>query len=385
MSADRGVYVHWPWCARICPYCDFNVYRARGDDGATMTAAIIADLEGHAARLAPGPPLASIFFGGGTPSLMAPAQVDAVIAACDRLFGLSDACEISLEANPTDAETARFAGLRAAGVNRLSLGVQALDDAALAFLGRSHRADEARRSVEAALAAGFRTSVDLIYALPDQTVDAWTEQLAAAIALGPEHMSPYQLTIETGTAFDRAVRRGAWTPADDGQAATLYEATQAVLEAAGFEAYEISNHARSAAARSRHNLLYWRSADWIGVGPGAHGRVTIDGARSATVAAARPAAYLAAVRDRGVGWEAPAERLSPRTIAEEYWLSALRPSDGARPDDRARLGVPEPADDLLAEHLGAGWLETAAGTYWLTPRGRLLADRIAMAFASSIR
>lgn len=384
MSADRGVYVHWPWCARICPYCDFNVYRARGEDGAAMTAAIVADLEGHAARLDPGPPLASIFFGGGTPSLMAPGQVEAVIAACARLFGLAPDCEISLEANPTDAETARFAGLRAAGVNRLSLGVQALDDAALAFLGRNHRADEARRAVEASLAAGFRTSLDLIYALPGQTIAAWAEELRGALALGAEHVSAYQLTIEAGTAFDRAVRRGAWAPAADGLAADLYETTQAVLGAAGFQAYEISNHACSDSARSAHNLLYWRSADWIGVGPGAHGRIPVGGRRSATVAAMRPAGYLRAVGEAGVGWDGPAQALSPQAIAEEYWLAALRPTDGARACDRRRLGVAEPSAELVGEQEAAGWLERDGTTLRLTRPGRLVADRIALDLASAV-
>ena len=384
MSAPRGVYVHWPWCARICPYCDFNVYRARGEDGAAMTAAIIADLEGHAARMDPGPPLTSIFFGGGTPSLMAPGQVEAVIGACARLFGLSSDCEISLEANPTDAETARFAGLKAAGVTRLSLGVQSLEDKALRMLGRNHGADEALRAVETSLRAGLRTSLDLIYARPGQTVEMWAQELSRAAGLGAEHISPYQLTIEAGTAFDRAVRRGVLTPAPDALAADLYEATGAVLGAAGFEAYEISNHARGAGARSAHNLLYWRSADWIGVGPGAHGRVSLAGQRSATVAADRPGAYLAAVAARGVGWDGPAEPLSLQTIAEEYWLSALRPSQGACAEDRRRLGIKDPPAALVASHGASGWLTVQDGAIALTPAGRLLADRVALSFAQSV-
>lgn len=383
MTAPRGVYVHWPWCARICPYCDFNVYRARGQDGAAMTAAIIADLEGHAERIGPGPPLASLFFGGGTPSLMAPHEVGAIAAACERLFGLDASCEISLEANPTDAEAARFAGFRAAGVNRFSLGVQALDDAALRFLGRNHGATEAMRAVETAGATGARVSLDLIYARPGQTIDAWTEELARAVALGAEHISPYQLTIETGTAFDRAVRRGALRPAPDDHAAALYEATQNVLGAAGFEAYEISNHARSISARSAHNLLYWRSADWIGVGPGAHGRISLEGARCATRAAERPGAYLAAVAGNGVGWEAEPERLSPAVVAEEYWLSALRPAHGALPADRARLGVALPTD-IVRACAGQGWLVEDGGAVRLTPAGRLVGDRIAMDCALSV-
>jgi putative oxygen-independent coproporphyrinogen III oxidase len=384
VSAPRGVYVHWPWCARICPYCDFNVYRARGADGADMTAAIVADLEGHAARLDPGPPLASIFLGGGTPSLMTPEQVGAIVAACDRLFGLAGDCEISLEANPTDAEAARFAGFRAAGVNRLSLGVQALDDGALALLGRNHGANEAKRAVAASLSAGFRTSLDLIYARPGQTIEAWADELTRAVALGPEHISPYQLTIETGTAFHRAVQRGRLVPEPPAQAAGLYEATDAVLSGLGFATYEISNHAKCATARSAHNLLYWRSADWIGVGPGAHGRVSIAGTRHAAKAADRPGDYVAAVAAAGVGWGEPAEALSPRAVAEEYWLSALRPIDGALASDRRRLRIADPPADLLAETEGAGLLSIDDGAIRLTPSGRLVADRIAMEFASAV-
>ncbi|MDQ7813713.1 radical SAM family heme chaperone HemW, partial [Brevundimonas sp.] len=282
---DLAVYVHWPYCARICPYCDFNVVRDRGraEEQAALVRAILTDLEAQAALAGPRR-LASIFFGGGTPSLMAPEAVAAVIERAQALFPPRGAIEITLEANPTDAESGRFAALAGAGVNRLSMGVQALDDAALAFLGRNHSADEARRAVAVAGRAFDRLSIDLIYARPGQTAAGWTAELTEALELGFEHVSPYQLTIEPTTAFGRAVARGAWTPPDEDQAATLYETTQAVLERAGFDAYEVSNHGRGPAARSVHNLHVWRGGDYLGVGPGAHGRLTLQGVRTATVA-----------------------------------------------------------------------------------------------------
>ena len=264
-----GLYVHWPYCARICPYCDFNVVRDRGraDEAGRLLRAILADLEAQAALLGERR-LVSIFFGGGTPSLMRPADVARVIAAARRLWPGADDLEITLEANPTDAEAERFAGLAEAGVGRLSLGVQSLNDAELAFLGRNHDAAAARRAVRQAMAHFPRVSVDLIYALPNQTPSAWAAALAEVADFGVEHISPYQLTIEAGTAFDRAVRRGLFAPPTDDLAAELYETTQSALTAAGFEAYEVSNHARGLAARARHNLVYWRGEDYAGVGPG---------------------------------------------------------------------------------------------------------------------
>lgn len=337
--APLGVYVHWPYCARICPYCDFNVFRARGRDVEAEAAAgaIIADLEAQRALSGPRQ-LVSIFFGGGTPSLMDPAWVGRIGEAAARLWTPAADLEVSLEANPTDAETARFEALAAAGVNRLSLGLQALDDAALAFLGRDHGAEEGRRAAEAALRVFGRVSLDLIYARPEQTVADWTAELEAAIALGAEHISPYQLTIEAGTAFERAVRRKAWTPPDDALAADLYDATQDVLSAAGFEAYEVSNHARGSAAQSRHNLVYWRGWDYVGVGPGAHGRLTLEDGRIATQAPGRPADYVAAVAAGGVSFGEP-ERLDAVAVAEERLLSGLRIADGVAFAELGALGL----------------------------------------------
>lgn len=373
-GTDVGLYVHWPYCSRICPYCDFNVVRdrGRGEEQAALAEAILADLEAQAALTGPRR-LASIFFGGGTPSLMDPAAVAAVIARARTLFPPRGDIEITLEANPTDAEAGRFAALAGAGVNRLSMGVQALDDASLAFLGRNHSAAEALRAVELAGRLFPRLSIDLIYARPGQTPDAWARELTAALALGFEHVSPYQLTIEAETAFGRALRRGTLVPPDEDGAAALYETTQAVLGAAGFDAYEVSNHARNAAARSAHNLHVWRGGDYLGLGPGAHGRLTLDGVRTATVAHRRIADYVSGVAS-GAPWS-DREVLSSRDAAEERLLLGLRTTEGA---PAALLGALDlsgedgPVADLVAE----GFLTMRAGRLIATPRGRPVLDGV---------
>ncbi|WP_439476512.1 radical SAM family heme chaperone HemW [Brevundimonas sp.] len=369
-----ALYVHWPYCARICPYCDFNVVRDRGRVGeqAALVEAILADMEAQAALIGPRR-LASIFFGGGTPSLMAPEAVAAVIARARTLFPPRGPIEITLEANPTDAEAARFAALSDAGVNRLSMGVQALDDAALAFLGRNHTADEARRAVAVAARAFPRLSIDLIYARPDQTADGWRAELTEALDLGFEHVSPYQLTIEPTTAFGRAVARGAWTPPDEDRAATLYETTQVVLEAAGFDAYEVSNHARGVAARSAHNLHVWRGGDYLGVGPGAHGRLTLDGARTATVACRGIADYVAGVAG-GAPWS-EREMQSILDAAEEKVLLGLRTVEGVALADLAALGRTAESEPL-AGLTGDGLLAVAGGRVRATGAGRPVLDGV---------
>ena len=371
--ASLGVYVHWPYCARICPYCDFNVVRDRGrtEEHAALGDAILADLTAQAALIGPRR-LVSIFLGGGTPSLMPPALAERIVEAATRLWSAADHLEVTLEANPTDAEADRFRAFAAAGVNRLSLGLQSLDDSALAFLGRNHSAAEGLRAAETARAAFPRLSLDLIYARPDQTPRAWAAELAAAVALGPEHLSPYQLTIEAGTAFDRAVRRGALTPADPDLAADLYETTQEVLTGHGFEAYEVSNHARGKAARSRHNLVYWRGEDYVGVGPGAHGRLTLDGARTATTAARKVGDYI-----EGVGFER--ETLTPREAAEERLLLGLRIDDGVMFEEVAALGLtPERVRDLVE----AGLLADDPTRLRATRAGRLVLDRLTAQLAT---
>lgn len=379
-EAALGVYVHWPYCARICPYCDFNVVRDRGRtrEQAALADAIVADLVAQRA-LTGERRLLSIFFGGGTPSLMDPEQVGRVIETARRLWSPVADLEISLEANPTDAEADRFAALAAAGVQRLSLGVQALDDASLKALGRNHDAGAARRAIAAAARAFPRLSIDLIYARPGQTGAAWRAELGEAIALGPEHVSPYQLTIEHGTAFDRAVGRGTLAVPDEDLAATLFETTQQVLEAAGFDAYEVSNHARGEAARSRHNLVYWRGVDYVGVGPGAHGRLALPEGRAATTAHRAIKDYLAAVAETGVGFAR--EILTPEEAAEERLVLGLRIDDGVSFTEMAPLGL-SPDSAKVRDLVEAGLLADDRNRLRATRAGRLVLDRLTGALAT---
>lgn len=376
--SDFGIYVHWPYCAAICPYCDFNVYRARGADNSPLIEAIAADMEAHAQRFGRRS-AASLFFGGGTPSLLRAHELAQLIDAAARAFDLSPDCEITLEANPEDA--ASFAEHAAAGVNRFSVGVQALDDAALKALGRKHDAAQGLRAVDAAAATGQRVSLDLIYAREGQSPDQWRAELGRAAALPVEHLSLYQLTIEPQTAFARRVARGQLLPPDNDAAAVLYETTQETCEAAGFPAYEISNHAHAPEARSRHNLLYWRSDDWIGVGPGAHGRITLAGARIALEAQRLPKDYVDAVRENGVGWIGEA-RLTNEESADEMLLMGLRIDEGV---DIARI---ESVRGSPLNRQALGWLveqglvERVGERVRLTPRGRPVANRIALELAA---
>jgi putative oxygen-independent coproporphyrinogen III oxidase len=366
-----GVYIHWPYCARICPYCDFNVVRARGrtDEEAALVDAIAADMVAQAAMIGPRT-LVSIFFGGGTPSLMAPDAVARLIETARRLWPGDGPVEIALEANPTDAEADRFAGFRDAGIARLSLGVQAFDDDALTFLGRAHDGAETLRAVETAARTFPRLSLDLIYALPGQDADGWSQTLRRAATLGAEHISPYQLTIEAGTPFDRAVRRGRFTPANEDLGAALYETTQTTLEALGFQAYEVSNHARGPAARARHNLVYWRGEDYVGVGPGAHGRLTRpESVRLSSEAEPRIPAYIARVRDTGTG--ANFTEMSALDRAEERTLMGLRTDEGVALAELAPLPL-----NALPELIDSQHLRLSEGHLIATPAGRLVLDHL---------
>ena len=368
--APLGVYVHWPYCSRICPYCDFNVVRDRGRtrQQADLAAAILDDLRIQANLTGPRT-LVSIFLGGGTPSLLDPSAAAEIIETARALWTPAADLEVTLEANPTDAETSRFAAFADAGVNRMSLGLQSLDDDALRMLGRNHDAAAARRAAERARLIFPRLSIDMIYALPGQTASGWAAELREAISLGCEHVSPYQLTIEPGTAFHRAVGRGTLRPPAEDLAADLYETTQALLEQAGFEAYEVSNHARGPAARSRHNLVYWRGQEYVGVGPGAHGRVTLDADRWATLAPAPIDDYIRAV-GRG---EVPSgrERLSHRERALERLLMGLRTLEGVAMSELAPLCI----DDATIAALG-GLASNIGGRLIVSANGRPVLDRI---------
>jgi putative oxygen-independent coproporphyrinogen III oxidase len=372
-----GIYVHWPYCAAICPYCDFNVYRVRRADNAALIAAIEADLNGHAERF--GKRTAqSLFLGGGTPSLLRGADVARLIDAASQAFVLAADCEITLEANPEDS--ALFEEQAAAGINRFSVGAQAFDDAALKALGRNHDAATAIRAVEIAAATGARVSLDLIYAREGQSVETWRDELRRALSLPVEHVSLYQLTIEPGTAFERRVSRDQLTPPDSDTAAALYETTQEICDAAGFPAYEISNHARDASARARHNLIYWQSGEWAGVGPGAHGRVNRDGKRFALEAQRRPTDYIDAVKEHGIGCVSESE-LTAEEQADEMLIMGIRIDQGLEiaPLERLR-GRPLNRDALrwLAEQ---GLITTDEARFCLTPRGRVLANKIAAELA----
>jgi oxygen-independent coproporphyrinogen-3 oxidase len=368
-----GVYVHWPFCAAKCPYCDFNSHVAhRPVDQARWRAALLTEL--RAARAMTGARQAdTVFFGGGTPSLMPAETVEAVIAEIDRLWGIGTGTEITLEANPTSAEAARFAGYARAGVNRLSMGVQALNDRDLKTLGRMHSAEEARAAFAIARAHFDRVSFDLIYARVGQCVETWLEELHEAFGMAVDHLSLYQLTIEPGTRFAELHARGRLRVPDDDLSAEMFEATQAACLQAGVPAYEISNHARPG-AESRHNLVYWRYGDYVGIGPGAHGRITREGERLATETTRQPVAWLSEVE--GTGSALRSETLLPEDQATEYLLMAMRLAEGA---DLARFhhlaGRPVPRD-ALEELMAHELLAESRGRIMATQAGRPLLNAI---------
>jgi oxygen-independent coproporphyrinogen-3 oxidase len=370
-AADLALYVHWPFCVSKCPYCDFNSHVRAGVDQAAWRDALLADLA-HEAALVPGRRLGSIFFGGGTPSLMPPATVAAVLAAAEAAWGFAPGIEITLEANPSSVEAARFADLAAAGINRVSLGLQSLDDEALRFLGRAHGAAEGLAALATAKAAFARVSFDLIYALPGQSLAAWEDELARALDHGTEHLSLYQLTVEPGTRFATEEAAGRLVLPDGDAAADLFERTRAMTAAAGLPAYETSNHARPG-AESRHNLTYWRYGDYLGIGPGAHGR---RGA-SATVRHRKPENWLAAVARNGHGTQSE-EPLAPHTRATEALVMGLRLAEGV---DLARIdalaGGRAPIERQAAARLAAqGLVSLTADRLRVTEAGALLLDAI---------
>ena len=316
-----ALYVHWPFCVSKCPYCDFNSHVRDEVDQAAWAAALLADLR-HEAAMLPGRRLGSVFFGGGTPSLMPPATVAAVLDAAERAWGFDTGIEITLEANPSSVEAARFADLAAAGVNRVSLGLQALDDATLAFLGRAHGVEEGFAALGIAQAVFPRVSFDLIYARPGHRLAEWEAELARALAFGTEHLSLYQLTIEPGTRFATEAAAGRIVVPDGDTAADLFEMTRAMTAAAGLPAYETSNHARPG-GESRHNLAYWRYTDYAGIGPGAHGRR----GGMATMRRRKPENWIAAVARNGHGIEIE-DPLTPHERASEALLMGLRLREG---------------------------------------------------------
>jgi oxygen-independent coproporphyrinogen-3 oxidase len=366
-----ALYVHWPFCVSKCPYCDFNSHVRASVDQQEWRDALLADLA-HEAALLPGHRLTSIFFGGGTPSLMEPSMVEAVIVAARDHWPVDDGVEITLEANPNSAEAARFADLARAGVNRISLGLQSFDEDALDFLGRAHSADEGLRALEAAQSAVERVSFDLIYALPGDTENSWEASLDRALGLGTEHLSLYQLTIEPGTRFATMVAKHEFEPLDADTSATLFEMTQERTSTAGLPAYEISNHARRG-AESRHNLAYWRYQAYAGIGPGAHGRRN----DMRTVRHKKPENFLAAVTRNGHGL-AEEEQLTREEAAHEALVMGLRLAEGIDPIALAeRLGVERLVNERAVDRLiGHGLLDRDDAKLRTTPAGRLLLDSV---------
>lgn len=369
--APLGVYVHWPFCKSKCPYCDFNSHVREGVEQARWRAALLRELE-HAAREAPGRRVETMFFGGGTPSLMEPETVAALIARTRQLWDSAPGIEITLEANPTSVEASRFAALAEAGVNRVSLGVQALDAASLKFLGREHSTDEALEALATARRHFARHSFDLIYARPGQTPEAWAEELERALALTGEHLSLYQLTIERGTRFFTDYARGGFVLPDEETSAAMFEQTQARLERAGMPAYEVSNHARPGAA-CRHNLIYWRYQDYVGIGPGAHGRFAVGKAKRATRRSSGPEAWLEAVERTGHG-TAETSTVEGRDLVEEALMMGLRLADGIDRATFASVAGADPVDALdtarLEPLVRAGFLEIDATHLRATLDGR---------------
>lgn len=320
----RALYIHWPFCLKKCPYCDFNSHVRDTVDVSQWQAGLIADMR-HEAELAGGEALESVFFGGGTPSLMPPQLVETLLREAERLWGFAPEVEITLEANPSSVEAGRFAALAGAGINRVSLGVQALDDEVLRFLGRLHDARDGLQALETAQNAFARVSFDMIYARPGQTAAQWETELARALSFGTGHLSLYQLTIEPGTRFATDVRQGRFAPLDDDDAAELFALTRAMTAAAGLPAYEISNHARLG-EESRHNLTYWRYRDYCGIGPGAHGRR----GHAATVRHRKPENWLEAIAANGHGI-AEQRTLPLPEQASEALLMGLRLREGIEP------------------------------------------------------
>lgn len=366
-SGGFGLYLHWPFCQSKCPYCDFNSHVSASIDQDRWRRAYLAEID-RAGRETDGRILDTVFFGGGTPSLMDPDLVAAILDRIRQSWRVSNSFEVTLEANPTSVEAGRFAGYRDAGVNRISMGIQALDDTSLRALGRLHTAYEAMAAFDVARKVFDRVSFDLIYARQNQSVADWRAELSAALALAVDHLSLYQLTIEQGTAFgDRYAAGKLRGLPDEDSAADMYELTQELCEAAGFPAYEVSNHAKTG-QESRHNQIYWRYGDYVGIGPGAHGRLTLCGLKTATEALRAPAAWLEAVETIGHG-DITREALSDQDMLTEFLLMGLRLTEGVSIRRLAALG-----GDMLSGNISAlsasGLLEQTSDRLVVSRSGR---------------
>jgi len=369
-----GVYVHWPFCAAKCPYCDFNSHVRSAIDEDGWVDGILRELDWVAAHQTTRPVVETIFFGGGTPSLMSGRAVGRILQKIASLWPMANDPEITLEANPASADAARFADYRAAGVNRVSLGVQALNDADLKKLGRLHDVAEAKAALTMAMTTFDRVSLDLIYARPDQTDAQWRAELKEALAIGTDHLSLYQLTIEPETPYALLYKNGQLHIPNEDIAAGLYETTQELTQAAGLPAYEISNHARPG-QESRHNLIYWRYGDYAGVGPGAHGRVSLAGQRTATAAIKLPERWIDAVAQNGHGF---GEQVAvyDGDAAREHLLMNLRLAEGLDLAAYEMRWNAQPHADRMADLIAQGFLIRDGDRLTATPSGRLLLNRV---------
>ncbi|MFE3835835.1 radical SAM family heme chaperone HemW [Pseudogemmobacter sonorensis] len=371
-----ALYLHWPFCKAKCPYCDFNSHVRPRIDQAEWRDAYLAELD-RAATETGGRILRSVFFGGGTPSLMAPETVAAILDRVSRHWRLANDLEVTLEANPTSVEASRFAAYRAGGVNRVSLGLQALNDADLRRLGRQHSAAEGLAALDLAQSIFERTSCDLIYARQDQSLDAWAGELRDLLARRPDHISLYQLTIEEGTAFARLHDAGKLRGLpDEDLAADMYDLTRDLCAEAGLFDYEVSNYAVEG-AESRHNLVYWRMGDYLGIGPGAHGRLTLDNTRYATNTHRNPEMWLKSQRERGHG-EVSRETIDRPSQALEYLMMCLRLTEGLSLSRYAALNRKPPASDKLKELEAAGLILQEGDRLRATQAGRLLLNRLVL-------
>ena len=366
-----AVYIHWPYCARICPYCDFNVYKQKADAG--LTPSILSDLNGWRAWSGPRE-VSSIHFGGGTPSLMSAEDISKAIFQIKNLWGFKENCEIAIEANPHDADEDKWRAYHAAGINRLSLGVQSFHDPALKLLGRDHDAAQAKAALRLAVDIFPSVSLDIIFGWTGQTEDLLQTDLDIALGSGVQHISAYQLTIEEGTAFAKAEARGDVKAVDSDKSADFYDLVRERLVAEGFEHYEVSNFAKPG-HRSKHNLAYWQGRDYVGVGPGAHGRLTVDGTRYATIAAMRPQDYKERVKSTGLGITEK-EALSPTAWAEEYLLMGLRIEEGislSRFENISGHALPQ---DIINQLSQDGFLLHQGDRLKATSEGRLVLNAV---------
>jgi putative oxygen-independent coproporphyrinogen III oxidase len=369
-----GIYLHWPFCQSKCPYCDFNSHVAERIDQSRWLRAYLAELDRLAAEV-PGRLVNAVFFGGGTPSLMQPDVVAGVLERIRKLWPQANDVEVTLEANPGSIEAGRFRAYREGGVNRVSMGMQAMRDEDLRRLGRMHTVAEARAAFDIARDCFDRVSFDLIYARQDQSLADWRAELDEALAMAVDHLSLYQLTVEEGTVFAERFKRGQLRGLpDEDKAADFYEVTQEVCGAAGMQAYEVSNHARPG-AESRHNQIYWRSGDWLGIGPGAHGRLTLGGRRWTTEAPRAPGEWLATV-ERGLAGELPREALTPGERLDEFLIMGLRLSEGIDVDRMLGLAGKRLRADIQAELESDGLILMGNGRIATTERGRLVLNHV---------